>query len=187
MEEKQMRDTDMVCVSAQIPDILVELRYGGPENFLNKPIYEFQEAYLRRGTVKKLAAVQADLRSRGLGLKIWDAFRPVSAQFALWKQMPDSDFVADPRKGYSNHSRGNAVDVTLVDASGRELPMPTAFDSFLPQARRDCAFLPEPGAGNSELLCAVMEEHGFHAYEGEWWHFADSVRYEVELSFHPPK
>lgn len=99
MEEKQMRDTDMVCVSAQIPDILVELRYGGPENFLNKPIYEFQEAYLRRGTVKKLAAVQADLRSRGLGLKIWDAFRPVSAQFALWKQMPDPEGLFQPQPG----------------------------------------------------------------------------------------
>ena len=178
-------DQDFVPVSAYIPDILVELKYSAADNFTGQAIYEFQDAFARYGTVKKLAAVQETLREAGLGLKIWDAFRPVAAQFRLWEVCPDSTYVADPRKGYSNHSRGNAVDVTLVDAQGRELEMPTPFDDFSGRADRNYSDCTEAAAENARLLQGIMERNGFVPYYGEWWHFADEVKYPVEEVFEP--
>ena len=111
-----------------IPGIYQELMYTTDRNFTGQVIYDFSDAYLRYGTVKKLAAVSKDLAELGLSLKIWDGFRPVSAQFRLWEVCPDPAFVANPQKGHSSHSRGNTVDITLVGADGNELEMPTGFD-----------------------------------------------------------
>lgn len=174
-----------VVVEDYLPEILVELKYATTDNFTGQVIYDFDECYLRYGTVAKLAAVQSDLRELGLGLKIWDGFRPVSAQYALWEACPDTRFVADPRKGFSNHSRGNTVDVTLVDAEGREVVMPTGFDDFTPMANRDYSDCPADAANNAILLEILMEKHGFSGYKGEWWHFADNDQYPVEESFQP--
>ncbi len=179
------KDEDLVAVREYIPEILVEMKYASADNFTGQAIYDFQEPYLRYGTVKKLMAAQLDFGEIGLSIKIWDSFRPVSAQFKLWEVCPDDTYVADPRKGYSNHSRGNAVDLTLVDKEGRELEMPTAFDDFSAMADRDYSDCPPAAAENAMLLQTVMERHGFKGYFGEWWHFADEVRYPVEETFHP--
>ena len=174
-----------VRVRDVIPDILVELPYATPDNFMGRAVYGFTDAWLRQGTANKLAKVQAVLRAQGLGLKIWDAFRPPAAQFVMWEVLPDDDFVADPHKGFSNHSRGNTVDVTLVTAEGEELPMPTAFDDFSPRANRDYSGLDGERAENVRLLERMMEEAGFKPYFGEWWHFADRDVYPVEREFVP--
>lgn len=174
-----------VVVLDYLPEIQVELKYATTDNFTGQIIYDFEECYLRYGTVAKLAAVQADLQQLGLGLKIWDGFRPVSAQYALWEVCPDRKFVADPRKGFSNHSRGNTVDVTLVDAQGREVLMPTAFDDFTPMADRDYSDCPADAANNAILLEILMEKHGFSGYKEEWWHFTDNDEYLVEETFQP--
>ena len=174
-----------VVVGDYLPEIQVELKYASTDNFTGQVIYDFEECYLRYGTVAKLAAVQADLQQLGLGLKIWDAFRPVSAQYALWEACPDTRYVADPRKGFSNHSRGNTVDVTLVDAQGREVVMPTGFDDFSAKADRDYSDCPADAANNAILLEILMEKHGFSGYKGEWWHFADTDEYPVEETFEP--
>ena len=121
----------------------------------------------------------------GLNLKIWDGFRPVSAQFKLWEICPDDTYVADPNKGYSNHSRGFAVDLTLVDSEGREVEMPTAFDDFSAKADRDYSECTLKAAENSNLLESLMEKHGFSGYWGEWWHYNDTTRYDVEVCFDP--
>lgn len=178
-------DEELVVVTDYIPDILVELKYATQENFTGKSIYEFSDVYLRYGTVKKLAAVQQTLREQGLGLKIWDGFRPVTAQYKLWEACPDPTYVADPEKGYSNHSRGNALDVTLVDREGKELEMPTGFDDFSDRADRDYADCTETAADNARLLQDSMEGQGFVGYFGEWWHFADEYKYPVEEVFEP--
>ncbi len=178
-------DDEIVLVKDYIPDILTELKYATSDNFTGQVIYPFQDVYLRYGTVKKLKAVQETFGEVGLRLKIWDGFRPVSAQFALWEVCPDDTYVADPRKGYSNHSRGNAVDVTLVDRDGNELIMPTAFDDFSGKADRNYAECTETERENAELLETIMERYGFKGYYGEWWHFADEVRYPVEEFFDP--
>lgn len=178
-------DSALVRVCDYIPDIQVDLKYATEDNFTGKAIYNFRDAYLRYGTVKKLKKAQDSLRPMGCGLKIWDSFRPVSAQFTFWELCPDDTYVADPRKGYSNHSRGNAVDVTLVDREGRELEMPTAFDDFAAIPDRDYSRCSDQAARNARLMERTMEASGFQAYDGEWWHFADSVRYEVEQDFFP--
>lgn len=178
-------DEALVLVADYIPDIQVELKYATADNFTGQVIYDFQQVYLRYGTVKKLMAVQTSLAEAGLGLKIWDGYRPVSAQYQLWEVCPDPTYVANPETGYSNHSRGSAVDVTLVDSSGTELTMPTGFDDFSALADRDYSDCPEEAAENALLLQTIMEKYGFQGYFGEWWHFADSVEYPVEEDFQP--
>jgi len=178
-------DTDFVKISDYIPGIHQELFYATDRNFTGQVIYDFQEAYLRYGTVKKLLAVSRDLEEMGLYLKIWDGFRPVSAQFTLWEVCPDPTYVANPNVGFSSHSRGNTVDLTLVDEAGQELEMPTGFDDFSAKADRDYSDCSEAAAGNAEILEILMEKHGFTGYFGEWWHFSDTVSYPVEEAFEP--
>ena len=104
---------DFVRVADWIPDIYTDLRYAADNNFTGQAIYDFSDAYLRYGTVQKLAAVQETVAESGCSLLIWDAFRPASAQFRLWEICPDPAYVANPEKGFSSHSRGNTVDVTI--------------------------------------------------------------------------
>ena len=179
------KDTDLVRVRDYIPDALEELIYATADNFTGAVIYEFQDVYLRYGSVKKLMAVQEELSTMGLGIKIWDGFRPVSAQFKLWEICPDDTYVANPNKGYSNHSRGFAVDLTLVDRQGNELEMPTLFDDFSGKADRNYSDVSETGKNNSLLLESIMHKYGFQGYYGEWWHYNDTTRYEVEHVFDP--
>ena len=179
------KDEDFVRVKDYIPDIVTELKYATPDNFTGQVIYEFGDVFLRYGTVMKLKAASEELNSQGLHLKIWDGFRPVSAQFKLWEICPDDTYVADPNVGYSNHSRGFAVDLTLVDGDGNELLMPTGFDDFALGADRDYSDCDSQAAGNARYLEAVMEKHGFSGYWGEWWHYNDTRKYDVEDSFDP--
>lgn len=176
-------DSVFVAVTDYIPDISVDLKYATEDNFTGQTVYEFSTVYLRYGTVVKLAAVQEDLRQLDLGLKIWDGFRPVSAQFRLWEICPNPRYVADPHNGFSSHSRGNTVDVTLVDSAGNDLVMPTGFDDFSALADRDYADCSEEAANNAEILEILMEKHGFAGYKREWWHYTDTTEYPVEEIF----
>ena len=178
-------DGDFVKVTAYIPDIVVDLRYATQNNFTQQVIYDFEDVWLRYGTVKKLMAIQDELREDGLGLKIWDGFRPPAAQFKLWEICPDPTYVSNPNKGFSSHSRGNTVDVTLVRADGTELTMPTGFDDFSKLADRDYSDCTEEAANNASLLENLMQEYGFKPYSGEWWHFTDRESYDVEQTFQP--
>lgn len=175
-------DDTLVPVLSYIPTIQVELKYATEDNFTGKVIYDFDQACLRYGTVKKLAKAQAFFQSQGLSLKIWDAYRPVSAQWRLWEACPDPTYVANPNRTYSSHSRGNTIDVSLVDKEGRELEMPTAFDDFSPLADRDYSDCSLITAENARLLQSVLEQNGFSGYQGEWWHFSDTDSYPVEES-----
>lgn len=179
-------DEEFVPVKDYIPNIYVDLRYGTANNFTGQEIYTFRSAYLRYGTVKKLAAAQQALSEQGLSLKIWDAFRPVQAQFRLWEVCPDERFVANPITGFSPHSHGNTVDITMVTADGETVEMPTDFDSFTAKADRDYSDCTETAAENARLLEKTMTEAGFRGYSKEWWHYVDTVRYEVEKEFYPP-
>ena len=178
-------DEDFVNVKRYIPDVWVSLAYATEENFVGRKIYDFETCWLRYGTVKKLMTVQEQLREKGMTLLIWDGFRPVSAQFALWEACPDPTYVANPNKSFSSHSRGNTVDVTVVWADGREVEMPTGFDDFSPLADRDYRDCTPNAAENATYLEQLMEEAGFKPYEGEWWHFVDATRYPVEENFRP--
>lgn len=179
-------DEDFVRVADYIPAITQDLRYATEDNFTGQRIYDFTEVYLRWGTVEKLIDVSRELEAQGLYLKIWDGFRPVNAQFRLWEVCPDPTFVANPETGYSSHSRGNTVDLTLVDGSGEELEMPTDFDDFTALADRDYSDCSETAATNARALETLMERHGFSGYFGEWWHFSDTDSYPVAEDFTPP-
>lgn len=178
-------DEVFVRVLDYIPTAVQELRYATEDNFTGQVIYPFQDAYLRYGTVRKLKLVSEDLAELGLYIKIWDGFRPVSAQFTLWKVYPDPTYVANPNTGYSSHSRGNTIDLTLVDENGVELEMPTGFDDFSAKADRNYFDCTEAAANNAQLLEILMEKHGFVGYAGEWWHYSDTTSYLVENVFEP--
>ncbi len=175
-----------VLVKDLIPDIKVDLKYATADNFTGKKIYMFQDAYLRQGTAEKLRLVQQILKEKGFALKIWDAFRPAAAQFALWEAVPDPMFVADPTQSYSNHSRGNTVDATLIYLNGAEAEMPTGFDDFTKRANRSYSGLPPTVRENALLLEKAMKAGGFLTdHWPEWWHYTDSERYSVETEFMP--
>lgn len=183
---EEPEDGDFVRILDYIPTARVELAYATENNFTGCRIYDFTEAYLRYGTVKKLMEVSRELEELGIGLIIWDAFRPVSAQAKLWEICPDPTYVSHPVTGRRAHCRGNAVDVSLYDLrTGEYLPVPTGFDDFTACADRDYSDCSEEAAANAVLLEKTMEKYGFTAYFAEWWHFSDSEEQPVEEDFDP--
>lgn len=176
-------DDAFVRVVDYIPDVIVDLKYAGEDNICGKAVYTYQDAYLRYGTAKKLAEVQKELKAMGYGLKIWDAYRIPDVQADIWAAFPDQTYVTNPRRGYSNHCRGNNVDVTIVDSNGNELEMPTGFDAFGPLCDRDYSDCTSDAAKNSQLLEDVMLHHGFKAHFPEWWQYNDIDDYPIETEF----
>lgn len=183
--EKEPEDDEYVLVKKYIPDIYVELRYATENNFTGVKIYDFTEAYLRYGTVKKLAQVQKELKQQGYSLKIWDAYRPFEAQQKLWEVYPDPNYVANPANGMKNHNLGGTVDITMVAADGSIIPMPTEFDDFSLKADRNYSDIDnEEAVNNVMILQNTMENNGFTGYQGEWWDYSDTVEYEA-VDFKP--
>ncbi len=176
-------DADFVRIIDFIPDAMIDLRYATDNNFTGKQIYTFQDAWLRCGTAKKLAQAAGILREQGYRLLIWDVFCPTSAQWKLWSICPDSTYVSNPNKGFSSHSRGNTVDLSIVTADGSEVEMPTGFDDFTPAADRDYSDVSDEAAKNARMLEKVLSDCGFKPYVGEWWHYSDVTVYEVETAF----
>ncbi len=161
----------LVAVDQWVPGVVLDIHYATDENFMKQPLYPRAAAFLRLPVVLALRHVQEDLAPMGLGLKVWDSYRPYSVTVAMWEPYKDPDFVADPARG-SRHNRGAAVDVTLVNlATGEELPMPTPYDEFSPRAAADFAELPADVIANRETLRTAMERHGFKVLASEWWHF----------------
>ncbi len=174
-----MEKDRLVRVRDHIPNIYVDLPYATADNFTGVKMYDFKDAYLRYGTVLKLKAAEEQVEKAGYRIKILDAYRPAAAQFVMWEAMPDDDFVADPRRGFSKHTRGSTVDVTLVDREGREVPMPSPFDDFSGGAKRVYDKTEPEAKRNILLLEAAMEAAGFWPYVNEWWHFNDHDIYPV--------
>lgn len=175
-----------VRVADYLPHVRVELAYATEQNFTGKVIYDFEDAYLRYGTVCKLMEADAILAAQGYGIVIWDAYRPVYAQERLWEICPDPAYVSKPGTGTQSHCRGLAVDVTLYDLeTGELLPMPTSFDSFTALADRDYTDCTPSTAANARLLEDTLKNCGFKPYSAEWWHFSDTDSYEIEDAFDP--
>jgi D-alanyl-D-alanine dipeptidase len=161
--------TALVDITTVAPRIRLEMRYAQPDNFLHRAVYPCARCLLRPEAAKDLSRVQASLEKAGYGLKVWDCYRPPAVQREMWKLVPDPRFVADPSKG-SVHNRGGAVDITLVDAKGGALEMPTAHDDFTAAAAAEA---PASAAAtrNRAILRSAMESEGFTALPTEWWHF----------------
>ena len=170
---KPTNESEFVDITAVDGSIKVELRYAGENNVARRPLYPpGTRALVRASVAQRLVIAQKYLREKGYGLKIWDAYRPRATQEALWHAMHNRSFVANPSEGVgSMHIRGAAVDATLVDATGREVPMPTDFDNFT-----EAALLDYPGRdpvvrSNLKLLQKAMAHGGFYGLRTEWWHF----------------
>jgi len=151
-------------------NILLDIRYATTNNFTGKIVYPEARAFLVKDAALSLDSVQNELETMGLGLKIYDGYRPLSVQKKFWEIMPDDRYVADPKKG-SRHNRGMAVDLTLVDKNGKELNMPTEYDDFTEKAHRDYSNLTEEQIKNRKILEDVMTKYGFTGLPTEWWHF----------------
>ncbi|MBR7122692.1 MAG: D-alanyl-D-alanine carboxypeptidase family protein [Oscillospiraceae bacterium] len=178
-------DLQMVLATAHIPELFLELKYSGTDNLAGKAVYNFQELYLRQGTVKKLQGVVDALKEENLTLKIWDGFRPTSAQQALWDACPDAALVQNPATGSSPYNRGSCVSVTLADAQGNELTMPSGFDDLSSKADRDYSDCTAEAAENAKLLQSLMEQNGFTGNADKWWQFTDTMEYPEETCFDP--
>ncbi len=172
----QTASDELVNVKELIPDIAIDLKYNTVDNFLHQKMYTTDECLLAMGTVKQLKKVQDSLRTLGLGLKIFDGYRPRAVQYLMFEIFPNPVYVADPATG-SNHNRGGAVDLTLVNlATGQELQMPTAFDYFGNEASHGWTIgLNQEQINNRVFLLTMMETvGGFTRYDAEWWHYAYS-------------
>lgn len=174
-------DPDKRLVNLATLSVPLDIRYATANNFMKKQLYPIPVAYLRAPAARALHDVQSDLAHEGLGIKVFDAYRPYRVTEAMWEPIKNEDYVANPAKG-SRHNRGAAVDVTLIDlTSGEELPMPTAYDDFTPRAAHAFTDLPAEALANRAKLLAVMTKHGFEPLPSEWWHydFAGWQRFEL--------
>jgi D-alanyl-D-alanine dipeptidase len=154
------------------PDIVLDIRYASTNNFMGEKVYACGECYLRKEVAQAIAQVHRKLKAKGYGgLKMYDCYRPHSAQWKLWKKVPNPQYVADPRKG-SMHNRGAAVDLTVIDKNGKELDMGTGYDVFDKKAYIDYTGHPAAINNNRKLLQEAMIGHGFRTTRTEWWHFS---------------
>lgn len=171
---------DLVAIAPPAFDVDVTLAYATEANLTRQPVYRNAECWLHREAAEKLDLAISLARPLGYRLRIFDALRPVEAQWALWNACPDPDFLADPRRG-SPHSRGVAVDLTLLDASGNELDMGTAFDAFTPKSHHARTDVSVVAQRNRHLLMGLMTSAGWDFYRNEWWHYQlfDARRYPL--------
>jgi D-alanyl-D-alanine dipeptidase len=161
---------DLVPITPADFDVAFALAYATPGNVTGKQIYRHADCYLHPEAARLLRRAIELAKPLGLRFKIFDAYRPVEGQWALWNAFPDPEFVSDPRKG-GIHTRGVAVDLTLIDAAGTELEMGTEFDSFAPQAHHGRTDVSELAQRNRFLLLGLMSAAGWDFYQNEWWHY----------------
>ncbi|MEI6173688.1 MAG: M15 family metallopeptidase [Bacteroidota bacterium] len=170
-ECRKDKQNQLVDLKTEIPDIILDIRYATDNNFTHKQVYSTPRAFLRQPAAIALLKVQKELEKEGLGLKVYDAYRPYAATMLFYDLIKDTLFVASPVKG-SRHNRGCAVDLTLVNLkTGAELEMPTGYDDFTEKASPVYNDLPATAKENRKKLIDVMKKQGFEVYGSEWWHF----------------
>lgn len=180
-----------VSIQSTIPEVQYDIRYAGKNNFLGRPVkgYQKAEAYFTKEAAAALKKVQAELNTKGLGLKVFDAYRPQRAvnDFIAWaKDLSDTinkrTFYPDVpkselfKRGYiasrSGHSRGSTIDLTIIDLkTGKELDMGGPYDFFGEISHHHYTGITAAQQANRKLLRSVMEKHGFKPYDVEWWHY----------------
>lgn len=173
-DPSELLNSDMVRVDKYIDNILIELRYAGSNNIVGKPVYESNVCYLRKGTADKLAKANEILLKQGYMIKVWDGYRAQKYQQFLYDNAPVKAVFLDPEKGPSNHTRGAAVDCTLVTLDGKKVDMPSDFDDGSVLALREYTKCTEEQKKNALILENAMKSSGFKPLQNEWWHFDDT-------------
>lgn len=164
------QQSDFVQLKDLSPDFVYELKYATPDNFLKQAVYDCGECYLRKSTAEALVKANEAFKQLGYRIKLFDCYRPLSVQKKMWKILPGTHYVANPAKG-SKHNRGAAVDLTLVDAQGKELNMGTPFDFFGKEAHHTYTQHSKEVLENRKLLKETLDKYNFKSIYSEWWHY----------------
>ena len=164
------QQSDFVRLKDLSPDFVYELKYATPDNFLKQAVYDCGECYLRKSTAEALVKANEAFKQLGYRIKLFDCYRPLSVQKKMWKILPGTHYVANPAKG-SKHNRGVAVDLTLVDAQGKELNMGTPFDFFGKEAHHTYTQHSKEVLENRKLLKETLDKYNFKSIYSEWWHY----------------
>jgi zinc D-Ala-D-Ala dipeptidase len=172
-KEENKRGADLIELIRLNKTIKLDIRYATANNFVGRPVYSEARAFLQRPAAEALVRVHKKLRKQGLGLLIFDGYRPWSVTKLFWEVVPGDKrkFVADPKKG-SRHNRGCAVDLGLYSLkTGKPVPMPSGFDEFTERASPDFKGGTDEERDNRDKLRRLMEAEGFTVNTDEWWHF----------------
>ncbi len=165
-----IKDTSFVNIQVLSSDFVLDLKYATTDNFLHQKVYDCPECFLRISTTKALVKANQELIKKGFRIKLYDCYRPLDVQKKMWKILPGTNYVANPKKG-SKHNRGAAVDLTLVDSFGNELDMGTKFDFFGREAHHTYLNLPKEVLQNRKLLKETLAKYDFKSIYNEWWHY----------------
>lgn len=172
-KEKNKREANLVELTTLDSTIKLDIRYATSDNFVGRAVYPEARAFLQKPAAKAVAAVHKKLKKRGLGLVIFDGYRPWTITKLFWDVVPDDKrkFVADPAKG-SKHNRGCAVDLSIYDLkTGELIEMPSGYDEFTERASPTYTGGTEHQRANRDMLRKLMEDEGFTVNPNEWWHF----------------
>lgn len=187
-KEENKREARLVELITLDPSIKLDIRYATENNFVGKKVYPEARAFLQRPAAKALVKVHQKLKKQGLGLVIFDGYRPWSITKLFWEVTSEDKrkFVANPAKG-SKHNRGCAVDLSVFDLkTGQLIDMPSGYDEFTERASPDYAGGTEKERENRDMLRRLMEGAGFTVNPNEWWHFdfKDWEKYAIyDISF----
>lgn len=164
--EKELVDLEKI-----IPDMVMDIRYATTNNFMKEKIYTLSKAYARKPVAEALKKAQKEFKNMGLGIIMYDAYRPYKATVKFYELYHDTTYVASPYRG-SRHNRGCALDMSIVDLNTKkEVKMPTEFDSFKKAAWPSTPIADPEARKNRELIIKVMKNNGFKVNSSEWWHF----------------
>lgn len=172
-KEENKREAHLVELITLDNTIKLDIRYATDDNFVGRPVYPEARAFLQKPAANGVVSVHRKLRKRGLGLVIFDGYRPWSITKLFWDVVPEDKrkFVADPAKG-SKHNRGCAVDLSIFDLKTGELvEMPSGYDEFTERASPEYRGGTPEERANRDLLRKLMEDEGFTVNPNEWWHF----------------
>lgn len=168
---KSNPNNQLIEIKKAIPNISLDIRYATKNNFMQQVMYKQARAFARKPVVEALKKIQAELNKKGLGLKIFDGYRPYAITVAFYKKASDKNFVANPAKG-SKHNRGCAVDLTIINLkTGKEIAMATPYDSFSAAAAANYPTVSAEVKKNREFLISIMRKNHLNVLENEWWHY----------------
>lgn len=187
-KQKDKRDADLIELSKLSKTIKLDIRYATANNFVGRAVYPEARAFLQRPAAVALVRVHRMLKKEGLGIVIFDGYRPWTITKLFWDVVSEDKrkYVADPAKG-SKHNRGCAVDLSIYELeTGNLMAMPSGFDEFTERASPDYKGGNDHERANRDKLRRMMEAEGFTVNPNEWWHFdyKDWEQYAIyDISF----
>tara|TARA_A100001015_G_C14663369_1_gene583925 strand:- start:13 stop:627 length:615 start_codon:yes stop_codon:yes gene_type:complete len=160
----------LIKISEKKLDLILDIRYATKNNFTGRQIYNRDDCYLHPEAFERLTIAIEFAKKLGLKFKIFDGFRPSDSQKKLWNFYPNKNFISPPTKG-SPHSRGIALDLTLIDKKGNDLDMGTEFDEFSTLSYHGTKYISKQATNNRLLLLGIMTSSGWDFFRNEWWHY----------------